>query len=191
MNLANKLTLSRIILVPIFILALLVKIRFQEVEVGKYLASVIFIIAASTDGIDGYIARKRHQVTTLGKFLDPLADKLLVTAALIWLVENADIPSWVAIVIIGREFIVTGLRLVAVGEGVVIAASVWGKIKTITQIIAIIAALIHNLKPFDQIFLLPFHTIAMALAVVVTIYSGFDYVYKNWEVIKPSVKREG
>lgn len=188
MNLANKVTLSRIILVPIFVLALVIKIKFENVEVGKYLAAVIFIIAASTDGIDGYIARKRQQVTTLGKFLDPLADKLLVTAALIWLVEKHEISYWVAVIIIGREFIVTGVRLVAAGEGVVIAASIWGKLKTITQIVAIVAVLIHDLEPFKQWFVYPVHSVAMAMAVIITIYSGFDYVYKNREVIKTGVK---
>lgn len=184
MNLANKVTLSRIILVPVFITVLVLGFKFANIEYGKYIAAFIFILAASTDGIDGYIARKRQQVTRLGKFLDPLADKLLVTAALVWLVEKHEILSWVAIIIIGREFIVTGLRLIAAGEGVVISASIWGKLKTITQIIAIIAVLIHDLEPFKQLFVYPFHTIAMTLAVIITIYSGFDYVYKNWRVIK-------
>jgi len=152
MNLANKVTISRILLVPIFLLALIINIKYAEIEIGKYIAALIFIIAASTDGIDGYIARKRQQVTTLGKFLDPLADKLLVTAALIWLVENADIPSWMAIIIIGREFIVTGVRLVAAGEGVVIAASIWGKLKTIIQIIALASSAFtfSSAKPKSQ-----------------------------------------
>ena len=189
MNLANKVTFLRILLVPIFLLALIINIKYAEIELGKYIAALIFIIAASTDGIDGYIARKRQQVTTLGKFLDPLADKLLVTAALIWLVENADIPSWMAIIIIGREFIVTGVRLVAAGEGVVIAASIWGKLKTIIQIIAIVALLIHDLAPFEVIFTFyRFDKIAMYLAVIITIYSGFDYVYKNRDVIKTGVE---
>ena len=189
MNLANKVTLSRIALIPVFILALLIKNKYDNIQIGKYLASVIFIVAASTDGIDGYIARKRQQVTTLGKFLDPLADKLLITAALIWLVENADISSWVAITIIGREFIVTGVRLVAAGEGVVIAASFWGKLKTIIQIIAVVTVLIHDLVPFRQIFMIfPLHTFAMGVALIITVYSGFDYVYKNWSVINSGVK---
>ncbi len=189
MNLANKVTISRIVLVAVFIIVLAMGMRIANVEYGKYIAALIFIIAACTDGIDGYIARKRKQVTTLGKFLDPLADKLLVTAALIWLVEKGDILSWVAIIIIGREFIVTGLRLIAAGEGVVIAASVWGKLKTIVQIVAIVALLVHNLEPFRQFFeYTRLHTITMTLAVIITIYSGFDYVYRNRKVIKAAVK---
>jgi len=185
MNLPNKLTLSRIMLIPIFLIALIVKINYQNIEVGKYLATLIFIIAASTDGIDGYIARKRQQVTTLGKFLDPLADKLLVTAALIWFVEQHDISSWVAIIIIAREFIVTGVRMVAAGEGIVIAASMWGKIKTVTQISAIIAILIHDLEPFKIIFnYFPLHNYLLGLAVIATLYSGIDYLYKNRGVLK-------
>ncbi|MGE5329981.1 MAG: CDP-diacylglycerol--glycerol-3-phosphate 3-phosphatidyltransferase [Deltaproteobacteria bacterium] len=183
MNLANKVTISRILLVPIFLIALLIKIKYKDIEVGKYLAAIIFIIAASTDFIDGYIARKMHQITNLGKFLDPLADKLLVVAALVWLVEVHEMPSWMAIIIIAREFIVTGVRLVAAGEGIVIAASMWGKIKTITQIIAIIAILIHDLQPFAQLFVFPFHVIAMWIAVIATVYSGYDYVYKNKDII--------
>lgn len=184
MNLANKVTISRIILVPIFLIALLIKIKYRDIEVGKYLAATIFIIAASTDFIDGYIARKMQQITNLGKFLDPLADKLLVVAALVWLVEVHEMPSWIAIIIIAREFIVTGVRLVAAGEGIIIAASIWGKIKTFTQIIAIIAILIHNLEPFKYIFIYPFHVYAMWIAVIATVYSGYDYVYKNRGVFK-------
>jgi len=187
MNLANKVTISRILLVPIFLIALLIKIKFKDIEVGKYLAAIIFIIAASTDFIDGYIARKMQQITNLGKFLDPLADKLLVVAALVWLVEVHEMPSWMAIIIISREFIVTGVRLVAAGEGIIIAASMWGKIKTITQIIAIIAILIHDLEPFKILFVFPFHVVAMWIAVITTVYSGYDYVYKNREVIRTGV----
>lgn len=188
MNLANKLTLSRILLVPIFLLALFVHIKYQDIEIGKYIATAIFILAASTDGLDGYIARKRQQVTTLGKFLDPLADKLLVTAALIWMVEKGEIVSWVAIIIIAREFIVTGVRLVAAGEGKIIAASIWGKAKTITQIIAIITTLLYDLNPFKYILVKPIPQFLMAIAVIITIYSGFDYLYKNRDVIKAGVR---
>lgn len=184
MNLANKVTISRILLVPVFLLALIIDFRYKDIEVGKYIALLIFIIAASTDFIDGHIARKRHQITNLGKFLDPLADKLLVVTALVWFVEKQEIVSWMVIVIIAREFIVTGLRLIAAGEGIVIAASNWGKIKTVTQIIAIIALLMHDLAPFNVLFVIPFHEIAVWLAVIITIYSGYDYVYKNKGVIR-------
>jgi len=146
MNLPNKLTLSRIILVPVFMLLIipipewivnsnflafahsqLENVNFFIKNYGNYMAAVLFFIAASTDGLDGYIARKRKQVTNFGKFWTHIADKLLVTAALVALVERGDLSSWAAIVIIAREFIITGLRLVAAGEGIVIAASKWGK----------------------------------------------------------------
>jgi len=149
---------------------------------GNYIAAVIFIIASSTDGVDGYIARKRKQITRFGKFLDPIADKLLVTAALIALVERNDITGWAAMIIIGRELIVTGLRLVAAGEGIVIAASKLGKLKTVTQIIAIVAALLKNF-PLDRFTDFQFDKYAMFIAVIITIYSGYDYIAKNSKVI--------
>ena len=139
MNLANKLTLIRIILVPIF----LVFIAYQDLPYGSVIATLIFIIASVTDQLDGYIARSRNQVTNFGKFMDPLADKLLVTAALISLVELQLVPAWAAIVIIAREFAVSGLRTIAASEGLVIAASWWGKIKTVIQIIAIVLLLLQ------------------------------------------------
>ena len=132
MNLPNKITISRILLIPIFMIVLYLPIPYREI-----IALAIFVIAAATDGIDGHIARSRNLVTNFGKFLDPLADKLLVTAALVALVGMQRIPSWIVTVIIAREFAVTGIRLLAVGEGRVIAASMLGKIKTVTQIIAI------------------------------------------------------
>lgn len=201
MNLPNKITLSRIFIVPIFMLFIipfpkwllesdfLGIIRPQLLSVnnfissyGNYIAAVIFIIASSTDGVDGYIARKRKQITRFGKFLDPIADKLLVTAALIALVERNDITGWAAMIIIGRELIVTGLRLVAAGEGIVIAASKLGKLKTVTQIIAIVAALLKNF-PLDRFTDFQFDKYAMFIAVIITIYSGYDYIAKNSKVI--------
>ena len=133
MNLANKLTMLRIILVPIFLIFIVVK----GIPYGSIIATLIFIIASLTDQLDGYIARSRNEITNFGKFMDPLADKLLVTAALISLVEFNLIPGWATVVIIAREFAVSGLRTLAASEGKVIAASWWGKIKTVTQIIAI------------------------------------------------------
>ena len=201
MNLPNKITLSRIFIVPIFMLFIipfpkwllesdfLGIIRPQLLSInncisiyGNYIAAVIFIIASSTDGVDGYIARKRKQITRFGKFLDPIADKLLVTAALIALVERNDITGWAAMIIIGRELIVTGLRLVAAGEGIVIAASKLGKLKTVTQIIAIVAALLKNF-PLDRFTDFQFDKYAMFIAVIITIYSGYDYIAKNSKVI--------
>lgn len=151
MNLPNKLTLSRIILIPIFILLLSLPYSFGEWDIGNttlpvnhFIAALIFIIASATDWVDGYYARKHNLITNLGKFLDPLADKLLVSAALIMLVEMDLAAAWVVIVIISREFAVTGLRLVAAGEGIVLAAGSMGKLKTATQMIAITILLLHN-----------------------------------------------
>lgn len=189
MNLANKITLARIFLVPVLMLFLLVPFdwgtfHFAGISVtySDLLATFIFIIAASTDGLDGYIARKRKIITNLGKFLDPLADKLLITAALVSLVGNGSVAAWMAIVIISREFAVTGLRLVAAAEGQVIAASGLGKLKTITQIVAIVAVMLNNF-PFG-IFGIPFDLLAMWVAVLITIVSGIDYFIKNKEVIQ-------
>jgi CDP-diacylglycerol--glycerol-3-phosphate 3-phosphatidyltransferase len=139
MNLANKLTIIRIILVPVF----LVFMAVEGIQYFKIIAIVVFIIASITDKLDGYIARSRNQITRFGKLMDPLADKLLVTAALVSLVEYHIIPAWVSMIIIAREFAVTGLRTVAAAEGIVIAASPWGKAKTFTQIIAIVIALLN------------------------------------------------
>ena len=139
MNLANKLTVIRIFLVPIF----LIFIAVQGIPYGTFIATFIFILASLTDKLDGYIARSRNQITNFGKFMDPLADKLLVTSALISLVELQMVPSWAAIVIIAREFAVSGLRTIAASEGKVIAASWWGKIKTVIQIIAIVLLLLQ------------------------------------------------
>lgn len=192
MNLANKLTLIRIFLVPIF----LVFIAVKDIPYGSFIATFIFILASLTDKLDGYIARSRNQVTNFGKFMDPLADKLLVTAALISLVELHVVPSWAAIVIIAREFAVSGLRSIAAAQGRVIAASWWGKIKTVIQIIAIILLLlkvnIHDAKLL-KIFVIDNHyvkeffyvgpTIALMLAVVATLLSGYDYFKKNKEAV--------
>jgi CDP-diacylglycerol--glycerol-3-phosphate 3-phosphatidyltransferase len=168
MNLPNQLTLLRILMVPVFLVVLSLRL-----PLGDYIAAGVFVLAACTDGLDGYIARKHKQITSLGKLLDPLADKLLISAALIALVELGRLSGWVAVVIIGREFAVTGLRSLAVAEGVVIAASKLGKIKTITQIVAIVAMFLRNF-PFSLIGV-PFSNIAMGVAVVFTIWSGMDY----------------
>jgi CDP-diacylglycerol--glycerol-3-phosphate 3-phosphatidyltransferase len=178
MNLANKLTLARIFLVPIFMLILLTRIPLY----GDYLAALVFIIAASTDGLDGYIARSRKQVTNLGKFMDPLADKLLISAALISLVELDHIKAWVAIVIISREFAVSGLRAIAAGEGVIIAASKLGKYKTVSQIVAIVVILLHDF-PFSA-WQIPIGQILLYIAVIFTIVSGVDYFIKAKRLLK-------
>lgn len=171
MNLANKLTLSRIILIPVFMLVLLIRIPF-----GEYIAAAIFIIAASTDGLDGYIARKRKEITNLGKLMDPLADKLLISAALITLVELKEISGWIAFIIIGRELFVTGLRSIAAAEGVVIAASKLGKFKTVSQIVAISALLLNDFPL--SLLNITFGKYAIYVALFFTVWSGVDYYLK-------------
>jgi CDP-diacylglycerol---glycerol-3-phosphate 3-phosphatidyltransferase len=190
-NLANRITLARIFLVPVVMFFLLVRYNIGTFSIGsltmtynELIAALVFILAASTDGLDGYIARKKKIVTNLGKFLDPLADKLLISAALISLVEMQRLEAWIAIVIISREFAVTGLRLVAAAEGQVIAASALGKLKTWVQIVAITAVMIRNF-PFE-FFGIPFDEVATWAMVIITIYSGYDYFAKNRNVIQYS-----
>lgn len=190
MNLANKLTILRIFLVPIF----LIFISAKNIPYGTVIATAVFVIASATDKLDGYIARSRNQVTRFGKIMDPLADKMLVTAALISLVDFQIISGWVCIIIIAREFAVTGLRSVASAEGVVIAASKWGKAKTVIQIVAIIFALV-NLNYKEGIYILgdwavnyitiisATTNITMALAIIITIISGVDYFIKNKDIM--------
>ncbi|MDO4462947.1 MAG: CDP-diacylglycerol--glycerol-3-phosphate 3-phosphatidyltransferase [Bacillota bacterium] len=176
MNLPNKLTIFRVILIPFFIVFLLVPIT----PVDKWIALAIFIIASLTDLLDGKIARKYGLVTNFGKFMDPLADKLLVCSALICLIELDRIPSWMVIVIIAREFIISGFRLVAADNGVVIAASYWGKFKTTFQMVAVclLIADIEALGLFTQIVLW--------IAVILTVVSLVDYLIKNKNVMKES-----
>lgn len=188
MNLANKITLIRIFLVPIIMFFLLIKVPLPNITIDHFtisynqiIAALIFIIAASTDSLDGYIARKHKLITNLGKLLDPLADKLLVSAVLVSLVEMNKISAFITIVIISREFAVTGLRQIALLEGMVMAASKWGKWKTATQIAAIIALLLNNF-PFTFIGF-AFDYWASWVAAVITIYSGVDYFIKNKHVI--------
>ena len=175
MNLANRLTLLRIILVPVFMVFLLNKITY-----GEYLAAGVFVIAALTDSLDGYIARKHNQVTKLGKLMDPLADKLLITAALISLVQMDKLWGWIVMVIVAREFVVTGLGSIAASEGQVIAASIWGKLKTISQVVAVVAIILNN-YPFKLINV-PFDEIAIWTAVVLTLVSMVDYLYKSRKI---------
>ncbi|MGY0691628.1 CDP-diacylglycerol--glycerol-3-phosphate 3-phosphatidyltransferase [Virgibacillus sp. FSP13] len=191
MNIPNRITLSRICLIPIFIILLSVPFDWGEWQIGAtelpvvdFVAALLFIVASTTDWIDGHYARKHNLVTNLGKFLDPLADKLLVSAALILLVEMGLAPAWVVIVIISREFAVTGLRLVAAGEGIVLAASKMGKLKTVTQIVAIAALLLHNF-PFSYLSF-PFDSIMLYVALFFTALSGYDYFVKNWNVMRDS-----
>ncbi|MFC4811217.1 CDP-diacylglycerol--glycerol-3-phosphate 3-phosphatidyltransferase [Paenibacillus sp. GCM10023250] len=190
MNLANRITLARIFLVPIIMVLLLINVDLKpltfdgsdfSITWNQIMATLVFIVAASTDGLDGYIARKNKIVTNLGKLLDPLADKLLVAAVLISLVEMEKLHAWIAIVIISREFAVTGLRQIALLEGTVVAASKWGKWKTAVQITMIIVLLLNN---FPFAFLdFPFDQISIYAAAIITVYSGIDYFVKNKNLI--------
>jgi CDP-diacylglycerol--glycerol-3-phosphate 3-phosphatidyltransferase len=191
MNVPNKITISRICLIPLFLIIMLVDFPWgemtffgAEMPVTHFVGALIFIIASTTDWIDGHYARKYNLVTTMGKFLDPLADKLLVSAALIVLVEIGSAPSWIVIVIISREFAVTGLRLILAGTGEVVAANMLGKIKTWSQIVAISALLLHN--TIFELINLPFADIALWVALIFTIWSGWDYFYKNRKVLLES-----
>ncbi|MBO5246811.1 MAG: CDP-diacylglycerol--glycerol-3-phosphate 3-phosphatidyltransferase [Eubacterium sp.] len=176
MNLPNKLTILRVLLIPFFVFFLLVPV----VPYNNYIAVGIFIIASLTDLADGKIARKYNLVTNFGKFMDPLADKLLVCAALICLVATGQLAAWIVIVIISREFIISGFRLVAVDNGVVIAASYWGKWKTTFQMIMIIVLILNIQNAYFELLGVILTWIALAL----TIISLFDYLFKNKAVLK-------
>ena len=171
MNLPNKLTIARMCMVPLFIIALM-----MNTPASRLIATVIFALASLTDMLDGQIARKYNMVTNFGKLMDPLADKVLTAAAMICLVELGDLAAWIAVVIIFREYLITGLRSVAASENIVVAANIWGKVKTVCQMIALMLLMV---KP--QIIDLCGINIGlwlMYVAVALTIYSGLDYVLK-------------
>lgn len=176
MNLPNKLTLLRVIMIPFFVAALLYDGGANQNM--RYVAAALFIIASLTDMLDGKIARKYNLVTNFGKFMDPLADKLLVCSALICLVELKELPAWMVIVIISREFIISGFRLVASDNGVVIAASYWGKFKTTFQMIAVVL-LIVGIPALSMVT-----TAVVWIALVLTVISLVDYIAKNVNVLK-------
>ena len=163
-------------MIPFFLIALLV----EGIPAGKWIALAIFILASFTDMLDGKIARKYNLITNFGKFMDPLADKLLVSAALIALIPLGKIPAWVVIVIISREFIISGFRLIASDNGVVIAASYWGKIKTVTQMVMIVLLLADFSNPVMDIL----ETVFIYLALALTVISLVDYLIKNKNVLK-------
>lgn len=177
MNLPNKLTILRVILIIPFVLCMLLP---GLGATGKYVAAVIFIIASLTDMLDGKIARKNNLVTNFGKFMDPLADKLLVCSAMICLTANDKLAAWIVIVIISREFIISGFRLVASDNGVVIAASYWGKFKTTFQMIMIVMLILD----FDNDIYRVCATIVTYIALILTVVSLIDYIAKNKEVLK-------
>lgn len=174
MNLPNKLTMFRIVLIPVFIIVLMTGLISEPVN--RYIATVIFCGASFTDYLDGHIARKYNLVTNFGKFMDPLADKLLVSSALICMIEMGILPAWIVIIIISREFIITGFRLIAAEGGLVIAASWWGKIKTVTQMIMIILLLLGVSGIIANILIF--------LATLFTVVSGVDYIVKNISVLR-------
>lgn len=192
MNLANKITLLRIGLIPLFFLACQPypswlanqSIVFQYLnEHGVYWAVSIFIIASVTDKLDGYIARKYNQITNLGKLLDPLADKLLVSAALIVMVAQRLIPAWIALIIIGREVFVSGIRIMAAAKGIVLAADQHGKLKLVLQVIGIAAVLLRN-DPFTYITSFRVDYTIMLMAAILTVYSGYMYMRNNYKALK-------
>lgn len=177
MNLPNKLTIFRVILIPFFVFFMLAPFFSGY---GNYIAVAIFIIASLTDLLDGKIARKYHLVTDFGKFMDPLADKLLVCAAMICLVECGQLPAWIVIVIISREFIISGFRLIASDNGIVIAASYWGKFKTTFQMLMIIVLILNIQMPFFEVL----GIVLTYVALVLTVISLIDYLVKNKDVLK-------
>jgi len=185
MNLANKITLLRILMVPVFLVIALIDIPVY----GDFLAACIFALAAATDGVDGHIARSRNQITTFGKFMDPLADKLLVCSALVALVQMGRLDAWIPIVVISREFAVMGLRAIAAAQGEVIAASKLGKLKTVSQIVAILALFLQYTAFFNTA---AFHVLTQVFvyaAVFFTVYSGVDYIAKGWVFLFPKRER--
>ena len=214
MNLANKLTIFRIILVPIFVIIGYLGVlgvisgNFLEIPIYYWIMNFIFIIASITDKLDGYIARSRNQVTTFGKFLDPLADKILVLTAFVMLVEFDKIPAWIPVIVLAREFLVSGYRLLAAQKGgAVIAASIWGKLKTVTQMVAIILVFIDKYDFCEFLIRAKSETEALAssvqiymstgsfvlnivtsclliISVIATIFSGYDYLKHGKDLFK-------
>ena len=177
-TLPNKLTMLRMILVPFFVAALL--IQNGEIFALRMTALVLFLIASLTDLLDGKIARKYNLVTNFGKFMDPLADKLLVCSALICLVQLGQLPAWIVIIIISREFIISGFRLVAADQGIVIAASMWGKSKTVSQMISIVLLIINIKTPPLGIRT----AISVPVMTILTVVSLLDYLMKNKQVLE-------
>lgn len=200
MNLPNKLTIFRVLLIPLFVIVFYLPFLNQEIKIFDYefnlmniIAVVIFSIAAYTDRLDGKIARKRNLITTFGKFMDPLADKLLVAAAFLIAIDLHLMPAYLVIIIISREFIVTGIRLLAITEGKVLAASSLGKIKTVFQIILVIVLFLFNYRSTASYVLFTntdfLHLVVDILMIITTLFtliSGYDYVKKNKDLILQS-----
>lgn len=195
MNLPNKLTIFRIILVPIMVIIPFFPIEGElfNIQIKWLLIALIFIIASITDKLDGYLARSRNEITTFGKFLDPIADKILVLAAMIMLVEASRLPAWIPIIVLFREFIVSGYRLIAVEKsGNVIAASIWGKLKTVTQMVGLIIALI-DVNPFGKFLdgslsginlaINIISTSMLFISIIATVFSGWNYVKNGKNIL--------
>lgn len=196
MNLPNKLTVFRIILVPIMVIIPFLPIEGElfNIPLIWLLVTLIFVIASITDKLDGYLARSRNQVTTFGKFLDPIADKILVLSAMIMLVEAGRLPAWIPIIVLFREFLVSGYRLIAVEKsGKVIAASIWGKLKTVTQMVGLTVALIDmnsfakfidgSLAGVDLVINVV-STTMLFVSIIATIFSGWDYIKGGKDLLK-------
>ncbi len=196
MTIANKLTILRIILVPIMVIVPFLGIQgdILGIPITYIIINIIFILASLTDKLDGYLARKRNEITTFGKFADPLADKILVLTAMIMLVEFGKLPAWIPSIVVAREFVVSGYRLIAVEKGgQVIAASIWGKLKTATQMVAIILAFIDvnafgacfsgSLTGFSLVLNI-LATLFMLISTIATIFSGYDYLKHGKELFK-------
>ena len=177
MNLPNKLTTFRVILIPFFVFFMLAP---NMTGINHYIAAAIFIVASLTDLLDGKIARKYNLVTNFGKFMDPLADKLLVCSAMICLIQPGQLAAWIVVIIIAREFIISGFRLIASDNGVVIAASYWGKFKTTFQMLMVIVLILNIQMPFFQIL----GVILTYVALILTVVSLIDYIVKNKDVLK-------
>lgn len=177
MNLPNKLTTFRVILIPFFVFFMLAP---NMTGINHYIAAAIFIVASLTDLLDGKIARKYNLVTNFGKFMDPLADKLLVCSAMICLIQTGQLAAWIVVIIIAREFIISGFRLIASDNGVVIAASYWGKFKTTFQMLMVIVLILNVQMPFFQIL----EKILTYAALILTVVSLIDYIVKNKDVLK-------
>lgn len=171
MNIANKVTMVRLILIPVFVVA------FYIYGTSYNLAAILFMVASLTDALDGHLARSRNLITNFGKFVDPLVDKVLTMAAFIVLVEAQIIPAWAVIIIISRELIITGFRTLAADMGITIAASMWGKAKTTSQMISLVLLLLHN-DALNKFGIYVFY-----IAVILTVISGLDYLIKNKKVL--------
>ncbi|MCL2525810.1 MAG: CDP-diacylglycerol--glycerol-3-phosphate 3-phosphatidyltransferase [Coriobacteriia bacterium] len=205
LSLASKITLARVLLIPLFLAVLLTSwpLLFSDSQLvfslQPWIAALVFILIASTDAVDGYVARKRREVTTFGKFIDPLADKLLVTAALMALVQMGVLPAWIAFIIVAREFIVSGLRMVASANGAVIDASMFGKVKTWLQSVAIVMFIVKNhtqvlglpfASAFEQVIML-LAWLVMIAAVVATVGSLWDYYRRVSEYLNGPWEGDG